>query len=122
MVYEAILKRLKSQTGIHGSSLLTMEGSPIAEDFPDTSTESALISALSATILLTGEKTTMEFRYGSLEHCMMKGNDGKVFLYKVNDRMILTILAPDDVSLGIFTLGIKRAIKDINHFAKRPDL
>lgn len=113
-----VLRKLKEQTGIQGSSLNTVEGLPIATDFPDSSTESALISALSATVLLTGEKTTIEFQYGSLDHLMVKGEHGTVFLYKVNPKMILTILAPNNVSLGIFILGVKKAIKEINSIIK----
>ena len=118
MVYNTILKKLKEQTGIQGSSLNTVEGLPIATDFPDTSTESALISALSATVLLTGEKTTEQFQYGSLDHLLMKGQDGTVFLYKINPQMILTLLAPNNISLGILTLGVKSAIKEINSLKK----
>jgi len=122
MVYEVILKKLKDQTGIHGCSLLTVEGLPIAADFPDTSMETALISALSGATLSTAAHMIKKFQYGDPDHLTLKGKDGTIFLYQVNEQMILTALAPNDVSLGIFTLGINRAIKDINHFAKRPDL
>lgn len=121
MVYEAILRKLKDQTGVHGSSLLTVEGLPIAADFPDTSTETALISALSGATLSTAAHMIKQFNYGDPDHLILKGKQGTIFLYQVNEQMILSVLAPNDVSLGIFTLGVKTAIKDINHFATRPE-
>ncbi|NVM28058.1 MAG: roadblock/LC7 domain-containing protein [Candidatus Helarchaeota archaeon] len=120
MAYEAILRKLKEQTGIHGSSLLTVEGLPIAADFPDTGTETALISALSGATLATGAHMIAQFQYGYPDHLTLKGKDGTIFLYQVNDQMVLTVLAPNDVSLGIFTLGIKNAIKDINVAVNKP--
>ena len=76
---------------------------------------------LSGATLSTAAHMIKQFQYGDPDHLTLKGKDGTIFLYQVNEQMILTALAPNDVSLGIFTLGINRAIKDINHFAKRPD-
>ncbi|MHA1265671.1 MAG: roadblock/LC7 domain-containing protein [Candidatus Helarchaeota archaeon] len=119
MKYESILKNLKEQTGIHGSSLLTVEGLPIAADLPDSSIETAMISALSGATLNTAAHMIQQFQYGDTDHLMLKGKEGTIFLYQVNEQMILTVLAPKDISLGIFTLGIKTAIKAINAAAQK---
>lgn len=118
MAYEIILRKLKEQTGIHGSALTTVEGLPVAADFPDSSTESAKISAFAASLLNPGAHIISQFEYGTVDHLILKGKKGTIFLYQVNEQMILTVLAPQDISLGIFTLGVKNTINDINKAVK----
>ena len=119
MAYNVILEKLKKQTGIHGSALLSVEGLPIAADFPDSTIETAMISALSGATLSTAAHMIQQFQYGSPDHLMLKGKDGTIFVYQVNPELVLTVLAPNNVSLGIFILGVKKAIKEINVAAKK---
>ncbi|TFF89077.1 MAG: hypothetical protein EU549_01845 [Promethearchaeota archaeon] len=109
--YEEILQKLIDQTKIFGASINTIDGLPVISVFKNKDVEEALISALSSTFINHSEEVINIFEFGKLNNARVEGEDGQIYLYKINPSLILLILAPKSISQGILHLGIKNSIR-----------
>ncbi|MHA1385927.1 MAG: roadblock/LC7 domain-containing protein [Candidatus Helarchaeota archaeon] len=112
MSLEVILKDIKKDVKVYGSILINISGIPLAADLPQ-NLDKEKIAMIITTVLLTSEKGLMDNDFGTLDRISIRGEKGEMFLFKINDKLILAVLGPRNISYGILILSVKNAINRI---------
>ncbi len=110
--YSAILQELIKNAGIEGAALVSSDGLPIASAL-GTGFEEDRIAAMSAAILSLGERVAEELEKGTLEQITIKGDTGYVILTGIGQEAVLTVLADNNVKLGLLLMEIKRSQENL---------
>lgn len=109
----SILNELNGSTAdIQGSAVISIDGLMIASVLPS-SVDEEMISAMSAAMLLLGERTAKELQRGELEQVIVKGRQGFVIMVNAGKDSVLCVLAREDAKLGLVMLDATRAADDI---------
>ncbi len=109
----SILNELNGSTAdIQGSAVISIDGLLIASALP-TSYDEEMVSAMSAAMLLLGERTANELKRGELEQVIVKGRLGYVIMVSAGRDSVLCVLARSDAKLGLVMLDATRAAEDI---------
>ncbi len=113
----AILDELHNNVaGILGSSIVSIEGLPIAKKLPD-GLEDTLVAALTAAMLSLGEKIATTLNKGTLEKILIGGASGSVVTMAAGPNAVLTVSASNDAKEGIIYFEMREATKKIaSHF------
>lgn len=98
--------------GILGSSIVSIEGLPIAKKLPD-GLEDTLVAALTAAMLSLGEKIATTLNKGSLEKILIGGGHGTVVTMAAGPNAVLTVSASNEAKEGIIYFEMTEATKKI---------
>ncbi len=112
MDYKAILNDLINRASLEGAVLVSADGLPIAS-VVRSGIEEDRVSAISAAILSLGERAVKELDKGMLEQITIKAEGGYVIFSGIGQDAVLTVLASNDVKLGLLLMEIKRAQKEL---------
>jgi uncharacterized protein len=109
-----ILKKLNEYSpDIEASVVLSNDGLPIASLLP-AGTEEDRVSAMAAAMLSLGERIATEFKRGSLAEVYIKGEYGYIILMAVGQKSVLTVLAHEQVKLGLILLEMRRTAENLS--------
>ncbi len=109
----SILNELNGLTAdIQGSAVISIDGLMIASALPS-SVDEEMISAMSAAMLLLGDRTAKELKRGELEQVIVKGRQGFIIMVNAGKDSVLCVLAREDAKLGLVMLDATRAAGDI---------
>ncbi len=109
----SILNELNGSTvDIQGSAVISIDGLLIASALP-TSFDEEMVSAMTAAMLMLGERTARELQRGELEQVIVKGRLGYVIMVRSGPESVLCVLARPDAKLGLVLLDAARAAEDI---------
>jgi uncharacterized protein len=97
---------------IEASAVISTDGLMIASMLPD-ELEPDRVGAMSAAILMLGDRTARELGRGHLEQVLITGEDGYVLLAHAGKQAVVTVMATAEAKLGLIFLDVKRAAADI---------
>jgi uncharacterized protein len=101
---------------IQGSTIVSIQGLPIASVFNDRAINESLVSAMSAAILAVAESAAKELKRGTLKRTMIEGEEGNMILTQAGDHALLVTLVSKNAGLGIIFLlidSVRRKIAKI---------
>ena len=108
------LKKLQiSSPDIQASAVVSIDGLIIASALPG-SVEEDRVSAMSAAMLSSGERISIELRRGDLDQVYIRGDNGYVMLTSVGQDAVLTVMASVNAKLGLIFLDIKRTAEALS--------
>lgn len=112
-VLASVLNELNgSSADIEASAVISTDGLMMASMLP-AGLDSDRVGAMSAAILMLGDRTARELARGQLEQVLVKGDDGYVVLTHAGQQAVVTVLAKPDAKLGLVFLDVKRAAASI---------
>ncbi len=113
---ELMVERLRdlqvSSPDVEASAVVSVDGLTMASSLPR-EVEEDRVSAMSAAMLSLGERIASELGRGTLEQVNIKGQEGYVVLMSVGEEAVLTVLAREQVKLGLLLLDMRRARDDL---------
>ena len=113
---ELMVDRLRdlqvSSPDVEASAVVSVDGLTMASSLPR-EVEEDRVSAMSAAMLSLGERIATELGRGVLEQVNIKGQLGYVILMSVGEEAVLTVLAREQVKLGLLLLDMRRARDDL---------
>lgn len=113
---EQMLARLRklqmAVPDIEASAVISMDGLIMASALPR-GVEPDRVSAMSAPLLSLGERILWEFRLGTLDQIIVRGEDGFVVLISIAGEAVLTALARKEARLGMILLAMRRAAAEL---------
>jgi predicted regulator of Ras-like GTPase activity (Roadblock/LC7/MglB family) len=113
---ELMVERLRdlqiSSPDVEASAVVSVDGLTMASALPR-EVEEDRVSAMSAAMLSLGERIAKELGRGTLEQVNIKGQSGYVVLMSVGEEAVLTVLAREQVKLGLLLLDMRRARDDL---------
>lgn len=98
---------------IQGSTIVSIQGLPIASVFNDRAINESLVSAMSAAILAVAESAAKELKRGTLKRTMIEGEEGNMILTQAGDHALLVTLVSKNAGLGIIFLLIDSVTRKI---------
>ncbi|HVQ90000.1 MAG TPA: roadblock/LC7 domain-containing protein [Mycobacteriales bacterium] len=114
------IDRLREQVpGVDGVLVATVEGLLIAQDMPDT--ESNTAAALAATMHGLGERATATLSRGQFRNSVTWGSHGYVAVYAAGPIAVLTVLASPASNVGRLHLEARRSADRIAELVPGPD-
>ncbi|MGB9641525.1 MAG: roadblock/LC7 domain-containing protein [Anaerolineales bacterium] len=97
---------------IEASAVVSLDGLIIASALPH-GVEEDRVSAMSAAMQSLGERIALELGRGRLDQVYIKGEKGYVILMSVGNEAVLTVLAREQVKLGLILLDMRHAVSEI---------
>jgi len=108
-----MLKALQASTPeVEASAVVSLEGFIIAAELPE-NVEEDRMAAMSAAMLILGERTAEELKRGKLDQVFVKGDDGYVVLMSAGKEAVISVMARKDAKLGLLFLDMKRTAESI---------
>jgi predicted regulator of Ras-like GTPase activity (Roadblock/LC7/MglB family) len=112
-VLKSVLNELNgTSSDIEASAIMSTDGLMIASLLP-AGLDPDRVGAMSAAILMLGDRTSQELTRGQLEQVLVKGDDGYVLLTHAGSQAVLTVMAKPDAKLGLIFLDVKRAAANV---------
>lgn len=97
---------------IEASAVVSLDGLIIASALPH-GVEEDRVSAMSAAMQSLGERIAQELGRGRLDQVYIKGEKGYVILMSIGNEAVLTVLAREQVKLGLILLDMRHAVTEI---------
>lgn len=97
---------------IEASAVVSLDGLIIASALPH-GVEEDRVSAMSAAMQSLGERIALELGRGRLDQVYVKGEKGYVILMSIGNEAVLTVLAREQVKLGLILLDMRHAVSEI---------
>jgi uncharacterized protein len=105
---------LDNSPEIAASIIVSLDGLTLASVLPEKVKEQR-VSAMAASMLSLGERTTSELGRGNLDQVYIKGKIGHVILMSIGGKAVLTAIARDNAKIGLLMLDLQRAARDIEN-------
>ena len=93
---------------IRAAAVVRVSGLAVVSVMPD-DIEQERVSAMSAVMLLLGERITGSMRSGALDRVYIKGAEGHIVLMAVGKAAVLTVMAQEHAPLGLLFVEMRRA-------------
>ena len=90
------------------AAVVRVSGLSVVSVMPD-DIEQERVSAMSAVMLLLGERITGSMRSGGLDKVYIKGEEGHIVLMAVGKTALLTVMAQERAPLGLLFVEMRRA-------------
>jgi hypothetical protein len=108
---KAVLRTLiKSSPHVTASAVARLSGMNIVSVMPYY-VEEERVSAMSAVMLLLGERMTGAMRNGQLNQVYVRGDTGHIVLRSIGEDAVLTVTATDEAPLGLLFLEMELAVE-----------
>jgi hypothetical protein len=92
---------------LFGAMIASVDGLPIAHDFPEG--ESERLAAMAATALGLGKRITERTNLGDLHETVVRGDRGYLVVYSAGPNGILVISGPITSNLGLMRIEARSA-------------
>jgi len=102
---------------VQAAALVRVSGLTVMSFMPD-DIEQERVAAMSAVMLLLGERITGSLRNGALDKVYIKGEEGHVVLMAVGTEAVLTVMAQDHAPLGLLFVEMRRAAERLKRLVK----
>ncbi len=97
---------------MRAATILSQEGLPIASALPHDVDETQL-AALTASILCTAEKASLQMRAGDLEQVYIQGSDRNLLVLTVGQNAVLMISTNKNANIGLIFLNCRKICEKI---------
>lgn len=99
---------LSSSPYIKAAALIRVSGLSVVSLMPR-DVEEERVSAMTAAMLLLGERITSAMKSGQLDKVYIKGADDHIILMAVGDEIVLTLTAREEAHLGLLFVEMRFA-------------
>jgi len=99
------------------TALVRVSGLTVMSFMPD-DVEQERVAAMSAVMLLLGERITGSLRSGALDKVYIKGEEGHIVLMAVGTEAVLTVMAGERAPLGLLFVEMRRAAERLKRLVK----
>lgn len=103
---------IRSSPHITASAVARLSGINIVSVMPYY-VEEERVSAMSAVMLLLGERMTGAMRKGQLNQVYVRGDTGHIVMKSIGEDAVLTVTASDEVPLGLLFLEMELAAEKL---------
>ena len=108
------LENVKIRTSdITGAVLISNEGLPILTPKSQKIDEN-MVAAICATLVNIGERVTESLNKGIFNLLFISGKEGYVIISRVNQEMLLSILAKQGARIGVVLYEIEKTKEELN--------
>jgi len=97
---------------VKASAVVKVSGLTVVSVMPPY-VEEERVSAMSAVMLLLGERITHAMKGGSLDKVYIKGEDGHIVLMSVGKEAVLTVMAGERAPLGLLFVEMRLAAEKL---------
>jgi predicted regulator of Ras-like GTPase activity (Roadblock/LC7/MglB family) len=102
---------------MQAAALVRVSGLTVMSFMPD-DVEQERVAAMSAVMLLLGERITGSLRSGALDKVYIKGEEGHIVLMAVGREAVLTAMAQERAPLGLLFVEMRRAAERLKRLVK----
>lgn len=111
---EDLLKRLREESdGVEAAVLISSDAMPLVSDMPE-DLEEELLSAMSSSLIASGEKVARSLERGDLEQVYLRCADGDLLVVSVNDDAVLACVVNNEAKMGITLLEVNRCARELS--------
>jgi predicted regulator of Ras-like GTPase activity (Roadblock/LC7/MglB family) len=111
-IKKVLLGLLLASQQIRAAAVIRLSGLTIAAMMPSY-VEQDRVSAMSAVIMLLGERLTTAMRNGELSKVYIQGENGHIVLRSIGGDAVLTVTASEEVPLGLVFLEMELAVEKL---------
>jgi predicted regulator of Ras-like GTPase activity (Roadblock/LC7/MglB family) len=99
---------LAASPEVEAAAVVSVDGMPIASALPSHVEEDRL-AAMSAALLILGERAASGLTKGNLSHVMVEGSSGYVVLMAAGRRGVLVVVTSSEAKPGLLLFEMRRA-------------
>ena len=103
---------------VKAAAVVRVSGLAVVSVMPD-DIEQERVSAMSAVMLLLGERITGSLRSGALDKVYIKGEEGHIVLMAVGQTAVLTVMAQERAPLGLLFVEMRRAAESLKRLVRQ---
>lgn len=111
LIKEKFNKLLENDKTVESLILISKDGLPISSTL--SMEEEEKIAALSASLVMLGEKAIEDFKKGEFEEIFAKGKDGYICIYNISPNIALLGVLNNEAKLGLIRLELKNLVSDL---------
>ncbi|MDI6861262.1 MAG: roadblock/LC7 domain-containing protein [Caldisericia bacterium] len=112
LIKEKLVNLKERDKTIETLIVVSKDGLPISSTL-ETEDEEKL-AALSASLIMLGERAIEDFNKGEFEEILAKGKNGYIAIYNLEQGMALVATLNNEAKLGLIRLELKSLVKDLN--------
>jgi predicted regulator of Ras-like GTPase activity (Roadblock/LC7/MglB family) len=113
VIKRALVEWQRNTEEIQGAAVVTLDGLNLAAHVGQGEITGEQLSALTASIFKVGNKSVNALRRGPLEELYLRGNQGTIYLYVIDSRTILSVLARSDANMGVVHIESREQCKRV---------
>jgi predicted regulator of Ras-like GTPase activity (Roadblock/LC7/MglB family) len=111
LIKEKFNKLLENDKTVESLILISKDGLPISSTL--SMEEEEKIAALSASLVMLGERAIEDFKKGEFEEIFAKGKDGYIFIYNLSPNIALLGILNNEAKLGLIRLELRNLVNDL---------
>lgn len=111
-IREVLRGLLRSSAYVRAAAVIRLNGLTVAAVMPYY-VEQDRVSAMSAVMLLLGERMNAAMRSGELGKVYIQGANGHIILMSIANDTVLSLMADQDVPLGLVFLEMELAVEKL---------
>jgi predicted regulator of Ras-like GTPase activity (Roadblock/LC7/MglB family) len=111
-IKRVLLDLLLASQHVRAAAVIRLSGLTIAAMMPSY-IEQDRVSAMSAVIMLLGDRLTTAMRNGELSKIYIQGENGHIVLRSIGGDAVLTVTASEEVPLGLVFLEMELAVEKL---------
>jgi len=97
----------RSMPELHGVMIASVDGLPVAHDFPDSDADR--LAAMAATALGLGKRISERTNLGGFQEAVVRGDNGYMVAYAAGQQAVLVMSGPSDSNLGLMRIEARAA-------------
>lgn len=111
LIKEKFNRLLENDKTVESLILISKDGLPISSTL--SMEEEEKIAALSASLVMLGERAIEDFKKGEFEEIFAKGKDGYIFIYNLSPNIALLGILNNEAKLGLIRLELRNLVNDL---------
>lgn len=111
-IHQVLRTLLKTSPYVRAAAVIRLSGITVAAEMPYY-VEQDRVSAMSAVMLLLGERMNLAMRSGELGKVYIQGANGHIVLISVTGDAVLSVMADQEAPLGLVFLEMEHAIRKL---------
>lgn len=113
LVQKLLLDWQKESEEIQGAAVITTDGIPLGVHLSKSRLSGEQFSALTAQIFKVGRKASRATGRGELEELYLRGKLGTLYLYLIESKAVLGVIAAPDANMGVVHLESREKCRKI---------
>jgi len=111
LIKEKFNKLMDNDKTVESLILISKDGLPISSTL--SMEEEEKIAALSASLVMLGERAIEDFKKGEFEEIFARGKEGYIFIYNISQNIALLGILNNEAKLGLIRLEFKNLVNDL---------
>jgi predicted regulator of Ras-like GTPase activity (Roadblock/LC7/MglB family) len=111
LIKEKFNKLMENDKTVESLILISKDGLPISSTL--SMEEEEKIAALSASLVMLGERAIEDFKKGEFEEIFARGKEGYIFIYNISQNIALLGILNNEAKLGLIRLEFKNLVNDL---------